>query len=196
MILAQETTASGHWRSMVYTGSMRFGNTLRENLMRKEAFANFPMLALFLPIFLISVAGCAWRESGQAASTNSADRESIENVVREIEHVYRTGSPSYVDLYDEDPVVTLPGREVMTTRKEIIEFWDGFVATYDAHQQLTTEEIIVAGDWAIVRNIFDLTLSPKSGAEPFRRTGRNLLVLRRQENDSWKLARVIAYVDG
>lgn len=163
--------------------------------MFKENFSNFPVLVFILPVFLMLISGCALPEPEQKASLHSTDRESIENIVREIEIVYRTGSPSYVDLYDENPVVTLPGRAPMTNKKEINEFWQEFVATYDAHQQLTTEEIIVTGDWAIVRNIFDLTLSPKSGAEPSRLTGRNLLVLRRQKNDSWRLARVISYID-
>jgi len=164
--------------------------------MLKERHVIFPVPAFLLAAFLLLVAGCEGREPEPTSAQYKADRDSIENVIRAIEEVYASGSPSYVDLYDEEPVVTLPGRPQMTNKREIAAFWKEFVDTYDAHQQLTTEEIIIAGDWAVVRNLFDLTLSPKSGAAPVRLTGRNQLVLRRQDDDSWKLARVIAYIDG
>jgi hypothetical protein len=118
-------------------------NIPKENMMLKEDLASFPVLAFFLPIFLLLVAGCKGQEPEQTSAQYNADRDSIEKVIQEIVEIHGSGSPSYVDLYDEEPIVTLPGRPPMTNKKEISEFWKEFVETYDAHQQLTTEEIII-----------------------------------------------------
>lgn len=49
-------------------------------------------------------------------------------------------------------------------------------------------ELQVLGDWALLRNRIDLTLSPPDG-RPIRRAGYTLTPLRREAGGRWRIAR-------
>lgn len=163
--------------------------------MAQREFGTSTCAMLVALLLSFAVAGCDRREPESPAADSAADRDAIRAVLRDIEDIYRSGSPRYVDLFDDSPVVTLPGRPPSTDKRAIREFWNEFVGSYDAELMLTNEELIVAGDWAIARNAFELTRTPRAGGEPIRSTGRNQLVFRRQADGSWKLARVIGYTE-
>jgi ketosteroid isomerase-like protein len=116
-------------------------------------------------------------------------------LIDDIEDAYKSGSPSYVELYDDSPIMTFVGRPPMTSKTAISGFCREFVEKYETDQNLTTEDIIEAGDWAVARNLYDLTSIPTAGGSPRRITGRNQLILKRQPDKSWKIARVIGNIE-
>lgn len=58
---------------------------------------------------------------------------------------------------------------------------------------ISDPEIEVTGDWALVRARFSTTWEPVNEGVPFEENSRYVWVLRRQPDQSWKIARFIFY---
>ena len=56
-------------------------------------------------------------------------------------------------------------------------------------------EVEVAGDWAFYRTTYTLTATPKAGGEPIEDHGKCVVIVRREPDGSWKIARLIANSD-
>ncbi|MEP7245577.1 MAG: SgcJ/EcaC family oxidoreductase [Gammaproteobacteria bacterium] len=50
-------------------------------------------------------------------------------------------------------------------------------------------EIKVLGDWAWLRNHIDLTITPKAGGAPIKRSGYTLTILTRKTDGNWVISR-------
>jgi len=83
----------------------------------------------------------------------------------------------------------------MANKTRIAAFGQEFAGKHNADQDLAAEDIVVAGDRAIVRSLYDITVAPKARGNPTKTTGRNQLILRRQADNSLKTARVVASKD-
>ena len=148
---------------------------------------------IFAALLCVAIMGCMQSEPETAPARDvETDVKAIESLLAQVANAYNTADPGYPDLYVSDPVVMFANMPTMTSKDEIEKLWMAFVDQFDADMNLSTEEIVVAGDWAFVRNVTNLKLTPKSGGEPSEIGGRNILILQRQPDDSWKLARVIA----
>ena len=51
------------------------------------------------------------------------------------------------------------------------------------------QEIRVLGDWAYLRNYLEVTMTPPGGAQPVRRSGSTLSILRKEADGRWRLTR-------
>ena len=61
--------------------------------------------------------------------------------------------------------------------------------TYRFQFTARVDEIVVAGDLAVLRAFFEETLTLKAGGEPTELSGSWLMVLKKQADGSWKLWR-------
>jgi uncharacterized protein (TIGR02246 family) len=50
-------------------------------------------------------------------------------------------------------------------------------------------EVQVAGDWAWLRNFIEVEITLPGGAEPMRRSGYTLGILRKEPDGKWRLIR-------
>ena len=141
----------------------------------------------------LAVMGCTQSEPEAAPQQDlETDVKAIESLLAQVANAYDTADLGYPDLYVSDPVVMFANMPTMTSKDEIAKLWTSFVDQFDAEMNLSTKEIVVAGNWAFVRNESNLKLTPKSGGESSELRGRNILILQRQPDDTWRLARVIA----
>jgi len=54
-----------------------------------------------------------------------------------------------------------------------------------------TEEIRLAGDWAVIWGTFEETIEAKAGGEPIHVTGKWMEIHEKQSDGFWKIARSI-----
>ena len=92
-----------------------------------------------------------------------------------------------LSLIAEDAVFMVPGqkpfgKEAFMTASQGLEH-----ATIEAQSDI--QELQVLGDWAFLRNYLDVTMTPSPGAQPVRRTGYTLTILRKETDGRWVLAR-------
>jgi len=52
-------------------------------------------------------------------------------------------------------------------------------------------EIEVSGDLGYFWNSYTLTATPKAGGEQIKAEGKSIFIVRRQNDNSWKIARLI-----
>jgi ketosteroid isomerase-like protein len=67
-----------------------------------------------------------------------------------------------------------------------------FFAKFRVDQTVSCEETIVAGEWAFDRSRVSTKLVPVTGGEPSQIDSRVVVILRRDPDGSWKVARTIA----
>ncbi len=115
-----------------------------------------------------------------------------ERAIRELIDTWLAASRSgdlatVLDLMTDDVVFMVPGRKPFG--KE--EFAAASQGMKNARIEGTSEieEILVLGDWAYLRNRLEMAITPPGAAEPLRRSGYTLTILRREPDGRWRLAR-------
>jgi uncharacterized protein (TIGR02246 family) len=131
---------------------------------------------------------------GAHASTSSRDDvAAIRDTERRwFEAVRASDVDTIVSLLSEDAVFW-PNRGAEVTGREAVRtMYQAVFAQMRVDQQFASEELIVAGDWAIDRGIEHFELTPNAGGQS-RHVGpqRALTILRRQADGTWRFARGI-----
>jgi uncharacterized protein (TIGR02246 family) len=115
------------------------------------------------------------------------DERAIRNLVETWMAASKVGDTAKVlSLMADDVVFMPPGREPFGK--------EAFSAAAQGQQAFTIDgsseirELKVMGDWAYLRNFIALTLTPRNGSQPMKRSGYTLTILRK-EGGRWLLAR-------
>ena len=118
-----------------------------------------------------------------------ADIAAIEELIDLYALAMTTGDLDlWMSLYTDDTVKMAPdapavfGKEDL--RASMQPLFDNFIfeemAIFDV-------EIQVAGDWAFTRCNFTATMAPKAGGEPLYMDAKDMSIMQRQADGSWKL---------
>ena len=94
-------------------------------------------------------------------------------------------------LYTEDAVL-MPGNQPTASGRQAVEAW--FQGTFDQFGPkltISSEELQVAGDWAFDRGTYTVSLTPKAEGDSMEENGRYVVILHRQPDGTWKVARDI-----
>jgi uncharacterized protein (TIGR02246 family) len=96
--------------------------------------------------------------------------------------------PQILSLMSEDVVFLTPGNPPMRGR-------EGFAAAFqtlaNVHLEAASDiqEIQVSGDMAYACTSLSVSITPKNGGSPTRRSGYTLTIFRKQPDGSWLLSR-------
>ncbi|MGI9322146.1 MAG: YybH family protein [Pseudomonadales bacterium] len=98
----------------------------------------------------------------------------------------------YFDLFTEDAVWMMPSTFNDVRVEEARSFYS-FTRKFKFDQKASIDEVVIAGDWALVRLSFDGFLRPKAKGDslPLQSVSRHIWVLKRQDDGVWKIARDI-----
>ncbi len=151
----------------------------------------------FIPISVVAaLAACAppatQEPAAEEAPSTEADMEAINKVLeQEVAAISAGDVEAFVALFTNDAVGMPPGEPAAigteAVRSWAQDFFDQFTVQYTA----TSEEIVVAGNWAFQRLSFTLTLTPAAGGDPIQLNGKGIHICQRQGDGSWKLTRDI-----
>jgi len=89
----------------------------------------------------------------------------------------------------DDAVIMPPDEPPITGITEIRPRYQEVYARWAFDFTARPDDIVVAGDLAIVRAFYDETVTPRAAGDPLQFKGSWLLVLRRQPAGAWKLWR-------
>ncbi len=141
--------------------------------------------------FLLFIASCTPVVVWETAEAE-ADVEAINSLRNEfIALDNASDAAGLASLYTNDAVL-MPPNEAAVTGNQAIESW--FQTTFD---QFTTEftvaseELEVVGDWAFDWGAYMTALTPRAGGEPTEDRGKYIVILRKQVDGSWRIARDI-----
>ena len=144
-------------------------------------------------VVIVSVLAVSCGQNGFRSTDTTADSAAVMALIERVQQLAQMGDiDAYLDLYTEDAVWMLPDRFTDVGKEEARSFYS-FLERYTFDQELTVNEIQVAGDWAFARLSVDGYIRPRVDvdAEPIRAITRHLWLFRRQPDGSWKLARDI-----
>ncbi|MEM5403279.1 MULTISPECIES: SgcJ/EcaC family oxidoreductase [Paraburkholderia] len=116
------------------------------------------------------------------------DERAIREMVQTWMEASRAGDTAKVlSLMTDDVVFTVPGQEPFGKAE--------FAAASQAQQDMRIEgtaeivELQVLGNWAFLRNRIDISVKPPGAAQPMRRAGYTLTLVRKDASGRWLLAR-------
>ncbi len=94
------------------------------------------------------------------------------------------------ELYTADGFVLYPNQPALAGRDAILGYFKSFFAEFAQEDfGLTSEELEVAGPWAFDRGTYRWKAVPRAGGDAMEDHGKYLVILQRQPDGSWKVAR-------
>jgi ketosteroid isomerase-like protein len=136
---------------------------------------------------MIVTAACA----PAAQRDDGEDRAAVNNIRLEFEAGENTGELDRMTRYLAADVVAMPPNRAITTgATALTELLRGFLGAYKVDVKYTTDEILIAGDWAFERGTAVETMTPKAGGVAETSNAKYLWLYRRN-NGKWELARLM-----
>ena len=119
-----------------------------------------------------------------------ADREAIDDLFERSRATYKAGDlEGFVGCFDDNTICLSPGEQPIIGKESWRAWLSGWWESSTVIEyQPTHEAIDIAGDWAIEWHT-DQTTMPAEGGEQSESYYKGILVLRRQADNSWKIAR-------
>ena len=141
-------------------------------------------------------------EADQASSSgglflNSPEREKYKAEVGKTRDAYMSAWKSanagqIADLYTDDALVLYPNQPAVNGKSAIRAYFQAFFGDFAQKEfVLESSEVEIAGDWAFDRGTYRWKGVPRAGAggDPAEDHGKYLVILRRQSDGTWKVAR-------
>jgi uncharacterized protein (TIGR02246 family) len=95
--------------------------------------------------------------------------------------------PKVLSLMADDVIFMVPGHEPFGKEAFAVASKEQENFEFDGSSEI--EELRVLGDWAYLRARLKVTMTPRGGGAPIRRSGYTLTILRKNPDGTWVLAR-------
>jgi len=136
--------------------------------------------------------------AGAPASDVSAVRQAIEAANARFDSAVLKGdTATLAGMYSDDAVLMMSGSPAARGHEAIAKSFAGMGAAMKLSTfKLQTQDVVVAGDYAIETGAYDLTAQPAAkGAKPQHDVGKYLVLWKKQADSSYKILRDIANSD-
>ena len=97
-------------------------------------------------------------------------------------------------MVTDDVVAMHPAGKTTRGKQELADDFRRFFAKYRMDQTAISEETVVAGEWAFDRASVSTNVTPIAGGEPSQVKSEVIVILRRDTDGFWKLARSMAVI--
>jgi uncharacterized protein (TIGR02246 family) len=160
------------------------------------------IVLLALAIVVASCAGAA-----PAPADTSADVAKIGELRAAWAKAFTAGdTATLATLYTDDAVVMPENDGAVVGKEAVLKMWTDVHAQYKCDATLASDETKVMGDWAFDRGQFTMILTPKTPPDPktlapgttgqTMEMGKYIVILQKQADGSWKIAREIGNANG
>lgn len=112
----------------------------------------------------------------------------IRRKLEEFRNAWNAGDPEDLVRCYAEPHMDLNAPQAVQTRGETRAALEKFFALFQSTLEVTSDEVIVAGEWALQRGEFVQTLTDRSGGQTRTLRRRYVEVLRRQPGGEWLVA--------
>ena len=103
----------------------------------------------------------------------------------------RSDTDALLSLYASDPVLMPQGQPAVTGKTAIRALYQSLFKDYTVKGEGKVVEVEASGDLGYFWNSYTLTVTPKAGGEQIKAKGKSVFIVRRQNDNSWKVARLI-----
>ena len=145
-------------------------------------------------LFMVAVAACGPAGAADKSAvlvTAEQDRAGINKIRNEYVSAWKSANADEMaKLYTEDALVLYSNQPAIAGRSAILAYFKSFFARFRQEVfELTSAEIEVAGPWAFDRGTYRWRGVPRTGGDAIDDNGKYLVILKRQPDGSWKVAR-------
>ncbi len=122
----------------------------------------------------------------------SADITAVKKLARDWSADWNRGdAEALLSLYADKPILMPQGQPPVAGRKAIRSLYQSLFKEYTIKGKGKIVEAEVSGDLGYFWSSYTLTATPKAGGQKIRGRGKSLFIVKRQRDNSWKIARVI-----
>jgi len=147
------------------------------------------MRRMILPLMVFAVA-CQPAAVEQQATTTGPDVEAVTALLAQYSDAVEAGDIETWATFRTDDMVAFPPDAPAFVGLESLRSWAETTFRETTTQfPLQADEVLVAGDLAVVRASYEQTVTPRGEGEPIEMSGTWLIVLRKQPDGSWKVWR-------
>jgi ketosteroid isomerase-like protein len=152
-------------------------------------------------VVIVGVLGASARleMSAQEGRSAAQDRTAIERLHRQdVEATLSDRADDLVQLWDPDAVRLQQSRPAEVGRDTIYaadKHWETTKTGQSLSYTPDIQDLQIAGDWAFEWGYFDASYKESANAEPLAVRGKQLRILKRQQDGSWRFARVMSVID-
>ncbi len=148
----------------------------------------------FLSLLVVAFAACTAPPQERAVDSAAGEQADLDALQKAANDLLRAVNNDDLNVFLDgvtDDVVLMPPERPTLAGKEMIraqaaeEFGERA-----SDEDWFEDEFVVSGDWGFVRGNYAATVETESG-ETEERSGKQLLVFKRAEDGTWKLARAI-----
>ncbi|HUF47351.1 MAG TPA: SgcJ/EcaC family oxidoreductase [Vicinamibacterales bacterium] len=151
---------------------------------------SLPVRSLATLALVAALAACAPAPPPDTTDTTAEDTAAINALRDGWSAAYNAAdADALANSYTED-TVRMSANEPSQVGRVAVR--DGFLAEFGAGQGTATirsDEMRLMGDWAFDRGTFSVSIVPAAGGDPVMAEGRYLVLLHKQADGSWKIAR-------
>jgi uncharacterized protein (TIGR02246 family) len=102
----------------------------------------------------------------------------------------------WVALFEDDAVYMPAGQPAVTSRDDLRAIASAGFSSWRSDIRITTDEIVVMGDWAFARARVTGTATPTGVGVPVSIDLKEIVIYRQQPDGAWKIARLISNTNG
>jgi ketosteroid isomerase-like protein len=132
-----------------------------------------------------------------ACSTNdkpdvTEDLEALKSYSKEVEKEWNEGDfEGFMALIDDEAIFKGPGVPSVVGIEALRDLYYGSFSTLTFNVEITSEEIVVFGDYAYSMEIWKGSMNPKDGSTPIVFDNTDMSIYKRQADNTWKVWRAI-----
>lgn len=99
-------------------------------------------------------------------------------------------------LYEDNPVLMPQGQPTIIGKDAIRLLYQSVFKDFIIKGKGKVVEVEVSGNLGYFWSSYSLTATPKASGDPITSRGKSLFIVKRQDDNSWKIARLIDNSDG
>lgn len=125
-----------------------------------------------------------------------ADVEAIKSLFAHNSSVIASGDlDGWIAQFTEDAIFMPPNSVILKGKEAGREFARPWFEQLNIEFDISVDEIEVYGDWAFARWSYSGRNTPKAGGETIQENGKEIWILKRQSDGSWKCSHIIYNTD-
>jgi uncharacterized protein (TIGR02246 family) len=149
-------------------------------------------LAFAALIGALTMAGCAIKPAAAGADQAKADEAAIRSMLSGMVQRINRGDLGFVDVFAKDAVIIAPESPDIAGFDAIRALYAGIMQQASMTVNLTTQEILVAGDVAYEHGTYTLRITDKKTGKVLQDVkNKHVHILKRQPDGAWKTWRMM-----